>query len=148
MVQSFPSIGEFPKLVSRRTALFAPHNVLPALKIAVGAVTLLLLVSLIVLARGNKRLHGQINFVFFLLTITAVLGLELIIRFLNPEFTDTFSPDEKQMLRIHLGFSIPSTLILPLMLYTGKTHSRWHVPLAVVFSPLWIGTFVTGIFFL
>jgi hypothetical protein len=128
--------------------LFAPHNVIPVLKIAVGAVTVLLALSLIVLARGNKRLHGQINVVFFLLTITAVLGLELIIRFVNPAFTTGFSTEEKRALLIHLSFSVPSALLLPIMLYTGKTHSRWHVPLALVFSPLWIGTFVTGIFFL
>lgn len=128
--------------------MFAPHNVIPALKIAVGAVTLLLLVSLLALARGNKRLHGQINVVFFVLTITAVLGLELIIRFVNPEFTAGFSAEEKRALIIHLCFSIPSALLLPLMLYTGRTHSRWHVPLAYLFTPLWIGTFVTGIFFL
>ena len=128
--------------------MFAPHNVIPVLKIAVGAVTLLLIASLIVLARGNKRLHGHINVVFFVMTITAVLSLELIIRFVNPEFTAGFSADEKQALLVHLSFSIPSALMLPLMLYTGKTHSRWHVPLAVLFTPLWIGTFVTGIFFL
>ncbi len=128
--------------------MFAPHNVIPILKVAVGAVTVLLALSLIVLARGNKRLHGRINVVFFLLTITAVLGLEVIIRFVNPQFTAGFSPEEKRALLVHLSFSVPSALMLPIMLYTGKTHSRWHVPLAVIFSPLWIGTFVTGIFFL
>jgi uncharacterized membrane protein YozB (DUF420 family) len=128
--------------------LFAPHNVIPVLKIAVGAVTVLLVASLIVLARGNKRLHGQINFAFFILTTTAVLSLELIIRFLNPEFTAGFTPEEKQLLFIHLSFSIPAALLLPLMLYSGKTHKSWHVPLAVVFSVLWIGTFITGIFYL
>ena len=40
------------------------------------------------------------------------------------------------------------TLLMPAMLYSGKTHRSWHVPLAVVFSVLWAGTFVTGIFFL
>lgn len=128
--------------------MFAPHNVIPVLKLAVGAVTLLLVVSLIVLARGNKRLHGRINVVFFILTMTAVLGLELIIRFFNPEFTAGFTADEKRLLSIHLSFSIPAALLLPLMLYSGKTHKSWHVPLAVVFSLLWIGTFITGIFYL
>jgi hypothetical protein len=128
--------------------LFAPHNVIPVLKIAVGAVTLLLAISLIVLASGNKRLHGRINLAFFILTVTTVLGLELIIRFFNPEFTAGFTADEKRLLLIHLCFSIPSALLLPLMYYSGKTHKSWHVPLAIVFGVLWIGTFVTGIFYL
>jgi hypothetical protein len=128
--------------------MFTPDVVIPILKVAVGAVTLLLLASLAALATGKKRLHGKINVVFFALTMLAVLGLEIIIRFVNPEFTAGFSPDDRQALNIHLGFSIPAAVLLPAMLYSGKTHRSWHVPLAVVFSVLWAGTFVTGIFFL
>lgn len=53
------------------------------------------------------------------------------------------------MLYIHLGFSVPAALVLPVMLYTGlKGHARFHVALGVVFLLLWSGTFITGIFFL
>jgi len=128
--------------------VLTPDVVIPILKAAVGAVTLLLLGSLAALAKGNKRLHGRINLIFFALTMTAVLGLEVIIRFVNPEFTAGFSPDDRRALNIHLGFSIPAAILLPAMLYSGKTHRSWHVPLAIVFSALWAGTFVTGIFFL
>jgi hypothetical protein len=45
------------------------------LKAAVLAVTVLFLVSLVALARGQYRLHGRINMVFFALTVAALLGL-------------------------------------------------------------------------
>ena len=128
--------------------MFTPDVVIPILKIAVGTVTVVLLASLVALARGHKRLHGNINVGFFILTMTAVLGFEAIVRFVNPEFTAGFSEDDRRMLNIHLCFAIPSALLLPLMLYSGKTHKSWHVKLALVFAVLWTGTFVTGIFFL
>ena len=128
--------------------LFAPDVVIPILKIAVATVTVVLIASLIALALGNKRLHGRLNVVFFTLTMTAVLGLEIIIRFVNPDFTSGFSPDDRRSLLIHLCFAIPAAVVLPLMLYSGKTHKPWHVTLSILFSALWIGTFVTGIFFL
>lgn len=128
--------------------MFTPDLVIPILKLAVLAVTLILLASLVALASGNKRLHGKLNVAFFALTITAVLGLEVIIRFLNPDFTSAFSADDKQSLFIHLCFSIPATVVLPFMLFSGKTHRTWHVMLSYLFSALWLGTFVTGIFFL
>jgi hypothetical protein len=119
------------------------------LKIAVGAVTLLLLASLVALAYGNIRLHGRINLVFATLTLTAVLGLELLVRVIQPDVFDYFSEETKQALRVHLGFSVPSALLLPVMLYTGLKHHRgFHLSLAAVFSVLWTGTFITGIFFL
>ena len=47
-------------------------NVILTLKVAVAAVTVLLLASLVALARGQYRLHGRINLVFFTLTLAAV----------------------------------------------------------------------------
>jgi uncharacterized membrane protein YozB (DUF420 family) len=124
-------------------------QVILVLKAAVAAVTVLLLASLVALARGNVRLHGRINLVFATLTLTAVLGLELLIRVINPELFSYFSPETVQALRVHLCFSVPSALLLPVMLYTGLKHHRSvHIGLAVVFGLLWAGTFITGIFFL
>jgi hypothetical protein len=124
-------------------------NVILTLKIAVAAVTVLLLASLIALARGRQRLHGQINFYFFILTLTAVLGLELLIRFVKPDVFDYFDETARRSLRIHLCFSVPSAILLPVMYYTGRTHRRQvHLALATVFAILWTGTFVTGVFFL
>jgi uncharacterized membrane protein YozB (DUF420 family) len=123
--------------------------VIVILKVAVGLVTLLLLLSLVALVRGNVRLHGRINLVFATLTLTAVLGLELLVRVINPELFRYFSPETLHALRVHLCFSVPSALLLPVMLYTGlKHHRNVHLALAVFFSVLWIGTFITGIFFL
>jgi uncharacterized membrane protein YozB (DUF420 family) len=130
--------------------LSAPLIIL-TLKIAVIAVTVLLLASMIPLLRGNYRLHGRINLVFFGLTITALVSLEVVARLLSPEmFSEYFTQtDAWNELVIHLSFSLPAAIMLPLMLYTGLTHKRrMHIALAVIFGVLWTGTFVTGVFFL
>jgi hypothetical protein len=121
------------------------------LKIAVGAVTALLLTSIVALLCGNYRLHGRVNTAFFILTMVAVFGLEVLIRFVQPQiFHELHSdPTLARALFIHLCFSIPSAVVLPFMLYTGRAHRGVaHRALAVLFGVLWTGTFVTGIFFL
>jgi hypothetical protein len=126
-------------------------NVILALKIAVFAVTLLFLAALVALARGNYRMHGRINTVFFVLTATALFTLEIIIRIIDPGIFRYFDADPvlSRSMSIHLSFAVPSALLMPLMLFTGCTHRRaLHLTLAVVFTILWTGTFVTGIFFL
>lgn len=126
-------------------------NVLIALKVAVAAVTVLLLASLLALALGKYRLHGRINTVFFVLTLAALLGLEVVVRLLQPEmFEDYFvRTDSVTAFKVHLAFSLPAALMLPAMLYTGwKRRRNLHIALGVVFLVLWAGTFVTGIFFL
>jgi uncharacterized membrane protein YozB (DUF420 family) len=126
-------------------------NVILALKIAVAAVTVLLLASLLALSRGNYRLHGRINLAFFTLTLVALLGFEVVIRIIEPSIFDYIMHNDelRQMLNIHLCFSVPSALLMPAMLYTGLTHRRTaHLLLAALFGTLWIGTFVTGVFFL
>ena len=123
-----------------------------ALRVAVAAVTVLLLASLVALARGNYRLHGRINLAFFVLTLAALFGLKLVTRVLVPDlFADYFAayPERRRALYVHLSFSLPAAILMPFMLYTGLTHRRaWHVALAVVFGALWTGTFITGVFFL
>ena len=124
-------------------------QVILALKIAVTAVTLLLLASLIALWRGNYRLHGRINLAFFTLTLAALLGLEVLVRVVNPKVFDYFDEDARMRLSVHLSFSVPAAIVMPAMLYTGLTHRRGlHLTLAVIFAILWTGTFVTGVFFL
>lgn len=126
-------------------------NVILLLKIAVTAVTVLLLMSLAALARGNYRLHGRINIVFFVLTLSALLGLEGVARLAKPEMFQEYlkQTNAENALGIHLSFSVPAAALLPFMLYTGLTHRRAiHIVLAIVFSVLWTGTFVTGLFFL
>lgn len=129
--------------------MFSPGNVILALKIAVASVTVIFALSLVALARKRPRLHGQLNTAFFLLTLTAVVGLEVVIRFINPNLTAGFSIEQREALTVHLSFSLPAAILLPAMLYTGKRRLiRIHVPIACVFLVLWIGTFVTGVFFL
>jgi hypothetical protein len=120
--------------------------ILLILKVLVSAVTVLLVASLVALAVKRPRWHGRINIVFFILTMTTVLGFEVLLR-LGTDVTSTFSDDARAALRIHLGFSIPAALVLPLMLLTGlRRRKRLHVGLGIVFLILWIGTFITGVF--
>jgi uncharacterized membrane protein YozB (DUF420 family) len=125
--------------------------VILALKVAVGAVSVLLLLSVVALVLGRYRLHGRINLVFFGLTVTALILFELIIRVIDPSLFDALKgdPDLYRRLQIHLCFAIPSALLMIVMLFTGLGgYRRAHLILAWVFAAVWIGTFVTGIFFL
>ena len=125
--------------------------VILTLKIAVISVTGLLIASLIALVRGKYRWHGRINVVFFSLTMSALVGLEVIARLIEPElFRDYFTRmDAWTELYIHLAFAVPSALILPILLYSGlRRRIGLHYPLALVFLAFWVGTFVTGVFFL
>src|SRR5262249_61433522 len=97
-------------------------NVILALKVAVIAVTCLLTASLVALARGNLRLHGRINTVFFVLTVTALAGLELIVRVLAPDVFAEYDDAWRQTLFVHLCFSVPAAVLLPFMLWTGRTR--------------------------
>jgi hypothetical protein len=129
--------------------LLTGPNVILTLKIAVIAVTVILLASLWALWRGNYRLHGRINLVFLVLTLAAVFGLELLVRLYDPGLFDYFDADTRQALTVHLWFSVPSAMLLPVMYVTGRWHKRrLHIGLAYVFSALWTGTFVTGVFWL
>jgi uncharacterized membrane protein YozB (DUF420 family) len=126
-------------------------TVILILKIAVIAVTVLLAASLAALWRGNYRLHGRINVVFFVLTLTALLGLEVVARVLDPEmFGEHFQRHQAEdALWTHLAFSLPSAGLLLLMLPTGWYHQRrLHIVLGLVFLGFWTGTFITGVFFL
>ena len=125
--------------------------VIRLLQAAVILVTVLLVASLIAISRGNRKLHGRLNLAFFMLTLAAVLGFETVIRFLNPRAFDYIRANQalNRALSIHLCFSVPALLLMPAMLYTGL--SRWRVPhlaIACVFAVAWIGTFITGVFFL
>jgi hypothetical protein len=131
--------------------LLTAEMVILALKIAVIAVTLLLLGSLTALVFGQYRLHGRINLVFFVLVLAALLGFELVAQVAYPGMLRDYlqEKDKLEAFYVHLSFSVPSTLLLPVMLWTGlKGRGRLHVTLGVVFLTFWTGTFVTGVFFL
>ena len=111
-------------------------SVILTLKVLVSAVTLLLVASLVALLRGNYRLHGRINLVFFILTLATLLGFELLVQIIRPDvFNYIRENDElRRALYIHLCFSVPSALLMPVMLYTGLTHrGRLHVEQGVQF---------------
>jgi hypothetical protein len=130
--------------------LTAPLVIL-LLKIAVAAVTMLLIASLIALARGKIALHGRINMVVFALTMTALLGLEGLARLYNPGMFIEYLTltDSNEAFRVHLFFAIPSAILLPVLLFTGVRGKVFiHYPLAILFAALWAGTFVTGVFYL
>jgi uncharacterized membrane protein YozB (DUF420 family) len=121
------------------------------LKVAVIAVTLLLLASLTALATGRIKLHGRINIAFFALTMIALLGFEVIIRFLYPDMVQSYlrERDAISSLNTHLWFALPSAVLLLVMLPTGLRRLRsLHIAIGVLFLVLWTGTFVTGVFYL
>ena len=81
--------------------------------------------------------------------LATVIGFEFIIRFVQPDLTGQFSAAQLEALHIHLCFSIPSAVLVPAMLYTGKRrYKQLHKVLAAGFVILWAGTVVTGVFFL
>ena len=122
-------------------------QIILTLKVLVAAVTVLLVASLVALLLKKPRLHGRINTVFFALTMATVVGFEALLQFVN--VSATFTPEAREALRVHLCFSIPSALLLPVMLLTGQTGRKSvHVAFGVVFAIVWAGTFVTGVFYL
>src|SRR5262249_20629512 len=126
-------------------------NIILVLKVAVAAVTVLLLASFVALWRGHHRLHGRINLVFFALTAATPVGFEGRICVVPPRPFKCIAGDGgiPPALTVPLCFSVPSALLMPVMLYTGLTHRRTvHLTLAWLFGALWTGTFITGIFFL
>jgi hypothetical protein len=127
------------------------ETIILTLKVAVVAVTLLLAASLTALARGRYRLHGRINVAVFVLTLTALLGLEGVARLVRPGlFQEYFDrADAWTAFYVHLSFSAPAAAVLVLMLYTGLRHRRaLHISLGICFLALWTGTLITGLFFL
>ena len=132
------------------TVLSGPHVIL-GLKVAVVAVTVLLLAALAALASGRRRLHGRLNLAFFVLTVAALFAFEVVIRVLNPGAFAYINADAglRQALTVHLCFAVPSAVLMPAMLWTGLTHrGAAHLTLSLFFGVLWAGTFVTGVFFL
>jgi hypothetical protein len=119
-------------------------QIILTLKVLVVAVTVLLLASLVALALKRPRLHGHINTVFFALTMLTVVAFEAILQ--RVDVSATFDEAARQALHTHLWFSVPSALLLPAMLVSGKMRrKRLHIALAVVFSVLWTGTVITGL---
>ena len=58
-------------------------QIILTLKVLVASVTLLLIASLVALRLRRPRLHGQINTVFFALTMLTVLGFEVLLQFVD-----------------------------------------------------------------
>jgi len=120
-------------------------QIILTLKVLVVAVTLLLIASLIALALKRPRLHGHINTAFFVLTMTTVVAFEGLLQW-GVDVATTFDPAQREALRTHLWFAVPSALLLPAMIVSGKMRlKRLHLVLAAGFSLLWIGTLVTGL---
>ncbi len=122
-------------------------EIILTLKLLVATVTVLFVSSLVALLLKRPRLHGQINTVFFVLTMLTVVGFEILLQFVD--VSATFNDEARHALRIHLWFAVPSALLLPVMLFTGKTRRKTvHIAFGIAFAIMWMGTFVTGIFFL
>lgn len=122
-------------------------QIILTLKVLVATVTVLFAASIVALLLRRPQLHGRINTVFFVLTMLTVVGFEVLLQFVD--VSATFNEEARHALRVHLWFAVPSALLLPVMLFLGKTRRKTaHVALGVAFAIMWIGTFVTGVFFL
>jgi uncharacterized membrane protein YozB (DUF420 family) len=120
-------------------------TIILTLKVLVTLVTVLFTAAIVAIVIGERRWHGRLNWAFFILTMTTVIGFEMLLR-LGTDVSATFSPEAKEALRVHLYFAIPSAILLPMMLYTGATHRRRvHLVLATAFTLMWIGTLITGL---
>ena len=83
------------------------------------------------------------------LTLLTVLGFELLLRVVGIKVTEGWDDYAKTALKIHLCFVIPLVPILVFMLVTGwRGQRKMHLGVSVIFLILWIGMFVTGMFFL
>ena len=124
-------------------------QVILCLKVAVGLVSILLLISGIALAQRRYRLHGWLNTWVAALTLLTVLGFELLLRVVGIKVTEGWDDYTKTALKIHLCFVIPLVPILLFMLVTGwRGQRKMHLGVSVIFLILWIGMFITGMFFL
>jgi uncharacterized membrane protein YozB (DUF420 family) len=131
--------------------LLTPTLVILSLKYAVGAVTVLLVFSLIALAKGKIKLHGKINVVFFVFALATLFLFEIVVRMIDPLlFSGLWKNAElAKSLKIHLCFAVPSAFLMGIMLFTGLRKLKvWHRRVAIVFLVCWVGTFYTGIFWL
>lgn len=118
------------------------------LKVLVSVVTVLFAVAVWAIATGRKKLHGRVNTAFFVLTLTTVVGFEVLLR-LQGSVKDHFSPAQKQALLVHLCFAGPSAVLLVVMMGSALLKwKRFHIACGLLFAVLWLGTFVTGVFFL
>ena len=123
-------------------------QIILTLKILVVAVTILYAAAILAIATGRKKLHGRLNTAFFILTMTTVASFELLLRCFV-DVSATFDDEAREALRIHLYFAVPSAAVLPVMILLGRARRvKLHVALGILFTLLWIGTFVTGVFFL
>ena len=93
-------------------------QIILTLKVLVSAVTVLFAVAVWAIATGRKKLHGRVNTAFFVLTMTTVVGFELLLR-LGTDVSASFTPVQRQALLVHLCFAVPSAVVLPLMLLSG-----------------------------
>jgi uncharacterized membrane protein YozB (DUF420 family) len=124
-------------------------QVILLLKCAVGLVTILLIASGIALAKRKYRLHGVINTWMASLTLLTVMGFELLVRVVGIKVTDGWDDNTKFALKVHLCFVIPLVPILVFMLITGwQNRIKMHLSISVLFLILWVGMFITGMFFL
>ncbi len=131
--------------------MLTPTLVILSLKIAVGAVTILLCFSLLALSMGKVKVHGKINLLFFILTLATLLIFEVFIRMIDPTLFKSLwqNPELAKSLKIHLCFAVPSAVLMGLMLFTGlKQKKILHTRVAILFLICWMGTFYTGIFWL
>ena len=124
-------------------------QVILGLKLAVCLVTVMLIASGVALGRRQYRLHGLINTWMASLTLITVMGFELLVRVVGIKVTEGWDDNTRFALKVHLCFVIPLVPVLVFMLITGwQGRRKMHLSISVLFLILWMGMFITGMFFL
>ena len=114
-------------------------------QIVVSLNTLIFIVSILQVKKGNVNLHRKLNSFATLTTLVGVVGL-VVTLFMGWDYSPICSGTQ---LLIHRCFSVPLLPILICTAYFGyKSDKKKHKLFVSLMVPFWIGTLVTGwIFF-
>ncbi len=117
---------------------------LRVIEVVVGINTVIFSCGIVCAIRGRIALHKKLNLFAFITTMLGVVGL-VVSLLLGWEYHSLTTPSR---MLIHRSFSTPLLVTLCLSAYFGirgdhRNHLRWIKPTI----PLWLGTFITAVWF-
>lgn len=118
--------------------------ILKAIQFAFGLNTILMIIGVIQVKKGNVALHKKIMSWVTLSTLGAALGLVVTV-ILGFDYSDLTTPTR---LLIHRSFSTVLFVSLILITYSGfKNKIALHKKVLPPLMVSWLGTLVTGFWF-
>ena len=113
-------------------------------QIVVSINTILFIISILQVKKGNISLHKKLNSFAVITTLVGVVGL-VVTLFLGFDYSTITS---KTRLMIHRGFAVPLLPILIVTAYAGwKEKVSLHKKAVKFLMPFWFGTLITGWWF-